>query len=68
LHRSAFAGETNNGASRLNLNCSFIAAYCDLGRFEPVGPLQCSGIALEARVVGERYASRNWKAGAVLGV
>jgi len=45
LSRTAFAGETNNGGSGLELNCSFIAAYCDLSRFDPVGLLQCSSLA-----------------------
>jgi hypothetical protein len=47
---SDFDSETNNGASRSDVICSFIAAYCDRKRFEPVGPLQCSRTAL-ARVI-----------------
>jgi hypothetical protein len=45
MNDSAFDSETNNGASRSDVICSFIAAYCDPKRFDPVLPEQCTGTA-----------------------
>ena len=52
-NRFAFDGVTDSGARHSELNCSFIAAYCDRKRFDPVGLAQCLRIAL-ARVIALR--------------
>jgi len=68
-NRSTFDGETSNGASRSDLNCSFIAAYCDRRASTLRGLSSAQGLLLLLFGHGASWPQvlREWKVGQVLG-